>query len=96
VFDKKGKFLKTLKIDNLDEKQRSVIGIIENRYLVLGTSKIPGKIGMEFTILDIEYKYEKVSEFKATEDIDFEIPTSSRGYLDINTSGNIRTNTKYY
>jgi len=74
VFDKKGKFLKTLKIDNLDEKQRSVIGIIENRYLVLGTSKIPGKIGMEFTILDIEYKYEKVSEFKATEDIDFEIP----------------------
>lgn len=29
-------------------------------------------------------------------DIDFEIPTSSRGYLDINTSGNIRTNTKYY
>ncbi|MGM0641709.1 MAG: hypothetical protein ACQESN_09840 [Thermotogota bacterium] len=29
-------------------------------------------------------------------DVDFEIPTKSRGYLDINTSGNIRTNTKYY
>lgn len=28
--------------------------------------------------------------------IDFEIPTGSRGYLDINTSGTIRTNTKYY
>lgn len=74
LFDMKGQFLKTISINNLEEKQRSVIGIIEDRYLVLGSGKIPGKIGIEFTVLDILNKYKIVSEFEATEDVEFEIP----------------------
>lgn len=38
----------------------------------------------------------KISVSSLGGDIDFEIPSGARNYLDVNTSGNVRTNTKYY
>jgi hypothetical protein len=38
----------------------------------------------------------KISISSLGGDIDFEIPSGTRNYLDVNTSGNVSTNTKYY